>query len=1583
MGFYWKGDQLVARRGRPQSAEASEGQTPSPNPWTSFEMSLREPGPIPKAFDFIRFLTSSITFMAHLSSVEVYLNDVRLAGISKDSGAAKRLVLPKELNPRTSGGMMTVSGAESTTLTITTEIIRAVFTGGTEKPPVKVARPEPTKQGQSSFFSSLFSSFANSPAPRTPSPLPPVQALCEPSNLLDILKASITLTVFVAHVDVSLDQKLISELHRSTKKNPPSKLKYSLIYTGKDAYDVSLKEEKEHPQTNGSVFQGLRADLDGTGAGRIFIGHATGQTTGLGGHMAARFIPTVERESIDLVDRHVAVWNKELLYVGGYLARTAYQLELGDVKALWDAAAQSSSLNQPGIDPELRTWLQNRCLHALRFFTFHLNAANDAPALMSAAFFQCSRDGAFPIISSKGIMDARKVRLFDQSFSGFIKDLPVLPIEVADEALLMVTTLRSKGMINSITFGDVLEELRHRPLSETEMIECLKWLFALDTREVQSHKQEIRHQFLEAAILAINGPDKDERIVLLSTITTYINTRTAGSIIPLDTPLPSTTFPFSISKHLPSDQFSAFFGWNEFTILDWLRYIISPEVASKGPETDLTLSAIFAERVIQVLSKSWGSMNKDSQAQTIAMLSSKPFIPTRSGLKVASEAYFSNVDIFPDLPIVTLSKGTAVKGAVEKLLADLGVRRHVELQLIFSRMFQTGDWSTVDLVKYLASIHSTLSELEVEKLRQTSAFLAEGGPITRDPKAKRQRMKASELYEPVDAMRELGLPVLEWGTQPKWRSGSDEAKFLFQIGLRRFPILPVILDLAANSNLTIRPRALKYFLDHVHVHYTHYKLSNSGHIPFVPAVEAGGGTFLGPPNDVFIDPESAIFGFSVVDPSLRDIAASKLQLHKFPPTALIMKLILQEPARSVNQARNWFEALAGRVADFSTQEFATLANTAFIPKEVEVVGKGGRTVELKVYKPFDCYLGGDQSAEYHSELFVFVDFGPKAAHFLRACGVRNSPSVEEIAQILVADPQVFFQKTGGREGFSAELRKLAVNKHQISGATRRKMSKTACLLSFRRKPRPERKSKDKSSTDDDYEDDDAWEETPELALPEKIIVVDDTTSYSLFGDSLLAAPQEDLLEDFYLYLGSRRLSTLIREEYTRSGAAKDQQSAKELRSLILSRLPLFLYERGNTEPVLSYSWLNKEGHFRVENVNKIHLVKHLRLGNATTSRSHETSAAALREPRTGPLILWISGMVDMYEVSNTLLASIFRSHKVNDALLFSTILSTDLRALRRRGYNVDRILKQQRDERRLAEEAAARAEASRREAGPAPPPAFSPADPNGPPSFPSPIAQPPGYDDPDQKRQPGLFQNLKSRFGDTSTPSIPNYGTRPDSQSNGGPKPPVPNGQASQPQRPLSTQPTEGRGGVSSPENIQRNVQQAIKACREENASLLRNRQEMTMVRESTEESYCDVSGHDQDLERVGLITGVNVYVSKDVPNKSLFIRYNRLQLERFLTIIRPLEGVYKIPATSVNIFYDTSGQLIAFNRNGSIFLNLRYYEAWHDAQVLDGNRSQAFVSWYFTLAHEIAHNLVQLHNAEHEFYFSSICEAHMKDFAK
>jgi Protein of unknown function (DUF3684) len=49
-------------------------------------------------------------------------------------------------------------------------------------------------------------------------------------NPLSIDETSVSLSIFSADVAVRLDRKLSVELHRSTKKNPPNKLKYELIY---------------------------------------------------------------------------------------------------------------------------------------------------------------------------------------------------------------------------------------------------------------------------------------------------------------------------------------------------------------------------------------------------------------------------------------------------------------------------------------------------------------------------------------------------------------------------------------------------------------------------------------------------------------------------------------------------------------------------------------------------------------------------------------------------------------------------------------------------------------------------------------------------------------------------------------------------------------------------------------------------------------------------------------------------------------------------------------------------------------------------------------------------------------------------------------------------------------------------------------------------------------------------------------------------------------------------------------------------------------------------------------------------------
>lgn len=311
-----------------------------------------------------------------------------------------------------------LTNVTSTPVHIRAEVIRWVYLAGSEKakPVKKAILPAATTTGSTgaptnSFLASLISSFA-SPRSTTPSrpspfssgrgtPAPAAPRATSSVETVDVKKlaadqrksveSSVLLSVFTAEARVKLDEKMEVELERATKKRAPPSVRVGLIYTGKDEYDASEKEDLDGAGGSkdvGSVFLGLRADLEGNNSSRVYIGHATGQTTGISGHMSARFIPTVERESIDLVDRNVSVWNTELLHIGGYLSRVAYETELSAIARLYAAALQTSSSALSGPDANLTTWLQSRCLHALKFFTFRPSTPSpEVSRIMQSAFF--------------------------------------------------------------------------------------------------------------------------------------------------------------------------------------------------------------------------------------------------------------------------------------------------------------------------------------------------------------------------------------------------------------------------------------------------------------------------------------------------------------------------------------------------------------------------------------------------------------------------------------------------------------------------------------------------------------------------------------------------------------------------------------------------------------------------------------------------------------------------------------------------------------------------------------------------------------------------------------------------------------------------------------------------------------------------------------------------------------------------------------------------------------------------------------------------------------------------------------------
>lgn len=73
MAFFWKGDQLFTRR----------GAVPSPDEWTTFYLSLREPMDIPDIKAFGKFIATSLAFTRNVRQVTVKVGATEILSFHK------------------------------------------------------------------------------------------------------------------------------------------------------------------------------------------------------------------------------------------------------------------------------------------------------------------------------------------------------------------------------------------------------------------------------------------------------------------------------------------------------------------------------------------------------------------------------------------------------------------------------------------------------------------------------------------------------------------------------------------------------------------------------------------------------------------------------------------------------------------------------------------------------------------------------------------------------------------------------------------------------------------------------------------------------------------------------------------------------------------------------------------------------------------------------------------------------------------------------------------------------------------------------------------------------------------------------------------------------------------------------------------------------------------------------------------------------------------------------------------------------------------------------------------------------------
>lgn len=374
---------------------------------------------------------------------------------------------------------------------------------------------------------------------------------------------------------------------------------------------------------------------------------------------------------------------------------------------------------------------------------------------------------------------------------------------------------------------------------------------------------------------------------------------------------------------------------------------------------------------------------------------------------------------------------------------------------------------------------------------------------------------------------------------------------------------------------------------------------------------------------------------------------------------------------------------------------------------------------------------------------------------------------------------------------------------------------------------------------------------------------------------------------------------------------------------------------------------------------------------------------------------------DLYQVGQAVCTLILTRHDQRSYFFFEPFLKLDLLDLRARGYNVDRILRAKAEEARVAEEERRRAleaeeqrirereaewarqnqaskEADRNR--PKTPQQESSGLPGAMPGAfgsdsPEPHPLPPPKDQ--SRRSRGFFSNISRRFGmerdAEAEEQMDKLLAGPESKD----PPPPPQNQSgtTKPQGPGDS------GRVTSPAVVQNNLLQAIRSTRPHDSSSVFSKPQTQEVKEQA--TYCDSQPAQNIVFAAQAPRGMKVYLHKNITTDHMtFLGQNSEAISRFENILRDIADIYGVSPSAMQIHYDEEGPCIAFNTNGSIFCNLRFFLQLHYNKIRDNvgqrgaeGRVEATVWWFVVVAHELAHNLVAAHDANHSYYTESFVQ--------
>ena len=249
-----------------------------------------------------------------------------------------------------------------------------------------------------------------------------------------------------------------------------------------------------------------------------------------------------------------------------------------------------------------------------------------------------------------------------------------------------------------------------------------------------------------------------------------------------------------------------------------------------------------------------------------------------------------------------------------------------------------------------------------------------------------------------------------------------------------------------------------------------------------------------------------------------------------------------------------FAYLATRTSDFTPRDVADLSKQSFIPCKT----RG----QVLFYLPSQIFFKSndatttsddDSNGSLTGSLFQQIKYNA----FLSLAGVKEEPSLEEIFNLMIEKPDEVLDSLG-EDKYKAILRRVAANPPFKS--ITKQIRQSPFLLGYLVI------DEEISSGESSEEKDKGQKAQYVLARAEDIYIVDNSFLRRQF--SMLVAPMEQTLEEFYNRVGSKYVSQVVKKDYEVQGRTyKDTALTKSMTSRLLERKPLLLSPTNSSRPL--------------------------------------------------------------------------------------------------------------------------------------------------------------------------------------------------------------------------------------------------------------------------------------------------------------------------------------------------------------------------------------------------------------------------------